>query len=108
MQTFIERYDRKRILEYMEIFPAVAILGPRQSGKSTLARMIDQSIPGFIYLDLENPADLRRIEDVQLFFDHNPDATVCHLRFFYELSKWCVTAPISSTRQRTMIPKSMN
>jgi predicted AAA+ superfamily ATPase len=77
MQTFIERYDRQRILEYMEIFPAVAIFGPRQSGKSTLARLIGQSIPGFIYLDLENPADLRRIEDVQVFFDHNPDATVC-------------------------------
>lgn len=77
MQVFIERYDRKRILEYMEIFPAVAILGPRQSGKSTIARLIGKSVPGFIYLDLENPADLRRIEDVQLFFDHNPDATVC-------------------------------
>jgi predicted AAA+ superfamily ATPase len=61
----------------MEIFPVVAILGPRQSGKSTLARLIGKSIPGFIYLDLENPADIRRINDVQLFFDHNPDATVC-------------------------------
>jgi uncharacterized protein len=77
MQNFIERYDRKKVLEYMEIFPVVAILGPRQSGKSTLARLIGKSIPGFIYLDLENPADLRRINDVQLFFDHNPDATVC-------------------------------
>ncbi len=77
MQTFIERYYRKRILEYMEIFPTVAILGPRQSGKSSLAAKIGQSIPGFIYLDLENPSDLRRIDDVQLFFDHNPDATVC-------------------------------
>jgi len=61
----------------MEIFPAVAILGPRQSGKSTLAGMIGKSIANFIYLDLENPADLRRIDDVQLFFDHNPDSTVC-------------------------------
>ena len=77
MQAYIERNDRKRILEYMEIFPVVAILGPRQSGKSFLATKIGQFIPGFIYLDLENPTDLRRIEDVQLFFDHNPDATVC-------------------------------
>jgi uncharacterized protein len=77
MQDLIERSDRKRVLEYMEIFPAVAILGPRQSGKSTLAKLIGQSIPGFIYLDLENSADLRRIEDVQLLFDHNPDVTIC-------------------------------
>jgi len=77
MQGFIERIDRKRVLEYMGIFPAVAILGPRQSGKSTLARIIGQSIPGFIYLDLENPADLRRVADLNLFFDHNREATVC-------------------------------
>jgi hypothetical protein len=77
MQDFIERFHTKRILEYLDIFPAVAILGARQSGKSTLARIIGQSVPGFIYLDLENPADLRRINDIQLFFEHNPDATVC-------------------------------
>jgi len=77
MQHLINRFDRERVMEYMEIFPAVAILGPRQSGKSTLAKLIGQSIPGFIYLDLENSADQRRIEDIQLFFDHNPDATVC-------------------------------
>jgi uncharacterized protein len=77
MQQLIERSDRERVLEYLQIFPAVAILGPRQSGKSTLAKLIGQSIPGFIYLDLENAADQRRIEDIQLFFDHNPNATVC-------------------------------
>jgi hypothetical protein len=77
MHELVERFDRKRVIEYLGIFPAVAILGPRQSGKSTLARLIGQSIPGFIYLDLENPSDLRRIDDLNLFFDHNPDATVC-------------------------------
>jgi predicted AAA+ superfamily ATPase len=45
-------------------FPAVALLGPRQSGKTTLALEVaaarkDQAI----YLDLENPADRRRLDD---------------------------------------------
>lgn len=77
MQTYIERTDKERVLEYMKIFPAVALLGPRQCGKSTLAKQIGKSIPGFIYLDLENPGDLKRIDDLQFFFEINPDATVC-------------------------------
>lgn len=38
--------------------PAVAILGPRQSGKSTLARM---AFPDFHFLDLEDQRDFDRI-----------------------------------------------
>ena len=40
--------------------PAVALLGPRQCGKTTLARMLSSGIPGE-YFDLENPADLSRL-----------------------------------------------
>lgn len=38
--------------------PVVALLGPRQCGKSTLARAIATEGPHPTYLDLENPADL--------------------------------------------------
>jgi predicted AAA+ superfamily ATPase len=41
-------------------FPIVAILGPRQSGKTTFAR---QQLPGWTYLDLERPSDRRPLED---------------------------------------------
>ena len=77
MQAYFERCDKERILEFMKIFPVVALLGPRQCGKSTLAQQIGKSIPGFIYLDLENSSDLKRIDDIHLFFELNPDATVC-------------------------------
>ena len=40
--------------------PAVALLGPRQCGKTTLARMLSSGAPGD-YFDLENPADLARL-----------------------------------------------
>lgn len=52
------------IRELFGIFPVVAILGPRQCGKTTLARTFD--VPAINYLDLENPADLRRMEDPML------------------------------------------
>jgi len=44
--------------------PAVVLLGPRQVGKTTLARQIAASWPGAtVYLDLERPADRLRLED---------------------------------------------
>jgi uncharacterized protein len=42
--------------------PVVALLGPRQSGKTTLARML-LSIDSENYFDLEGGASLRRLED---------------------------------------------
>ncbi|HEU4420755.1 MAG TPA: ATP-binding protein [Planctomycetota bacterium] len=45
-------------------YPVVAILGPRQVGKTTLAReLASTSTPAANYFDLEDPADLRRLDD---------------------------------------------
>jgi uncharacterized protein len=40
--------------------PIAALLGPRQCGKTTLARMIAEKIPS-TFFDLENPVDMRRL-----------------------------------------------
>jgi uncharacterized protein len=42
--------------------PAVALLGPRQCGKTTLARSIAKQAPS-TYFDLENPADLAALAE---------------------------------------------
>jgi hypothetical protein len=47
--------------------PAVVLLGPRQIGKTTLAKKIAQGGEGALYLDLEKAADLRRLEDAGAF-----------------------------------------
>ncbi|MBI3464508.1 MAG: ATP-binding protein [Planctomycetes bacterium] len=42
--------------------PVTALLGPRQAGKTTLARQIVQGVPGSHYFDVEDPDDLRALE----------------------------------------------
>jgi uncharacterized protein len=49
--------------------PAVALLGPRQVGKTTLARSIAKEIDGSQYLDLERSADLRKLDDPRAFLN---------------------------------------
>ncbi len=77
MQVYIPRLVKSQVSEYMKLFPVVAILGPRQCGKSTLAKEIGKDIENFIYIDLENPADRFRINDLSLFFNLNKGATIC-------------------------------
>ena len=53
---------RKKLLQT----PAVVLLGPRQVGKTTLARQIAGNWPGgAVYLDLERSADRLRLEDAE-------------------------------------------
>ena len=52
----------------LDNFPAVVLLGPRQVGKTTLARGIAARWPtGAIYLDLERPADRHRLDDAEAY-----------------------------------------
>jgi predicted AAA+ superfamily ATPase len=46
--------------------PAVALLGSRQVGKTTLARELDLGKPSH-YLDLERPSDLAKLADPELY-----------------------------------------
>ncbi|MEW6746374.1 MAG: ATP-binding protein [Planctomycetota bacterium] len=60
--SMIPRPDAiERITRMFQIHPIVSLLGPRQCGKTTLARMIAEQEP-CTYFDLENPADARRLE----------------------------------------------
>ena len=56
--------------------PAVALLGPRQAGKTTLARAIADSFPAAIFLDLESEADRARLARPDLFFPRYRDRLV--------------------------------
>lgn len=47
--------------------PVTAILGPRQCGKTTLVRILAEENPEIIILDMENPDDLRVMEDLRFW-----------------------------------------
>ena len=55
--------------------PAVALLGPRQVGKTTLALEIAQSCPS-IYLDLESTADRAKLAEPELYLSQHADKLV--------------------------------
>ena len=69
----IPRILHPTLEEHLALFPAVALLGPRQVGKTTLARAIADAPPGTVagppgpglYLDLENPSHLDRLADAR-------------------------------------------
>lgn len=63
----IYRHLQANLNDFLAQFPAVALLGPRQVGKTTLARLFAQDRPDSVYLDLERPADLARLTDAELF-----------------------------------------
>lgn len=63
----MHRLDRAllpRVLELLKNFPAVAILGPRQCGKTTLAHEIQAHWPQKTkYMDLEKRSDVAKLDD---------------------------------------------
>jgi hypothetical protein len=65
------------VQQWLEQFPAVAILGPRQCGKSTLARAVLAPFPDAVLLDLERPSDQARLRDPEAFFGANAGRLVC-------------------------------
>ena len=73
----IQRFLFSTIQELLEQNPAVALLGPRQAGKTTLAKHIaDAYQHEALYLDLEKNKDLRKLDDASSFLEHNSDKLV--------------------------------
>ncbi|MCF8465279.1 MAG: ATP-binding protein [Flavobacteriales bacterium] len=65
------------MLELLGFFPVVAIVGPRQVGKTTLAKdLLTRMGREAVYLDLENPEDEAKLTDPVLFFKTNIDRCV--------------------------------
>jgi predicted AAA+ superfamily ATPase len=71
----IRRRLHSCILERLRQFPAVALLGSRQVGKTTLAERIAKDRP-CVYLDLESPADRDKLSDPILYLSAHEEKLV--------------------------------
>lgn len=74
---YIQRNLQRELVECLDSFPAVAVLGPRRCGKSTLARAVLADRRDGLYLDLERPSDLAKLREPELFLESNAGKLVC-------------------------------
>ena len=73
----IQRLAEARISDLLTRFPAVAVLGPRQVGKTTLARrLVEELGAAAVYLDLELPSHRAKLSDPELYFSSQEDRLV--------------------------------
>jgi len=72
----IKRQLQAHISALLKQFPAVAILGPRQVGKTTLAKQLLTDKKDTIYLDMEKPADRNRLIDAHSYLQSQKDKRV--------------------------------
>jgi uncharacterized protein len=73
----IQRAAKTRLIELLARFPAVALLGPRQVGKTTLAlSLTEETDASPLYLDLELPSDRAKLADPELYLSEYEDRLV--------------------------------
>jgi|GEM_PF-3203632 len=78
-----KRFWAHQVNKLLNLFPAVAIIGPRQCGKSTLVQAIR---PDWKYYDLERPDDYQLItSDPQGFSGTRGGFTTSLTRLLHEL-----------------------
>jgi uncharacterized protein len=60
----------------LSVSPGLVLLGPRQVGKTTLARAIAANYPNAVLLDMQLPADRAKLTNADVFFGAHRDRLV--------------------------------
>ena len=74
---YINRLIEPKLQKSVENFPVTAVLGARQTGKTTLVQKYISHIGNAIYLDLERPSHRNRLTEPELFFEANRGHLIC-------------------------------
>ncbi len=70
----ITRLAAKQLDILLAEFPAIALLGPRQVGKTTLAKsLVKKQQKEILYFDLERDSDVAKLKDVDYIFNEYKD-----------------------------------
>lgn len=75
--TYLDRSIADDVRKGLKNYPVTAIVGPRQCGKSTLIRHLVHFDRTTVYLDLERPSDLRKLDDPEWFLINQREKLVC-------------------------------
>ena len=77
MQIFHSRSMEKELKKALGTFPAAALLGPRQCGKSTLARHVAEGRDDVLFLDMESSHDLARLQEPEYYLSQHSEKLIC-------------------------------
>lgn len=73
----IKRLLQDKLIKSLKLFPAIGITGPRQVGKTTLAKQLMKSgTKPMLYLDLEKESDRHKLDDAEIFLQAYKDKTL--------------------------------
>lgn len=72
----LTRIAERHLEQRLGWYPVVLLLGPRQVGKTTLARQLAARHPGSVFLDLESSADRARLAEPELFLARHRERLV--------------------------------
>src|SRR5260370_26680926 len=73
----IPRLAQPKLRKLLQQFPAVALLGPRQVGKTTLAHALAEELgEDALYLDLELPSDREKLTEPELYLAQHEERLV--------------------------------
>ncbi len=74
---YLSRRNEQSVFKALQNSPVVALLGPRQCGKSTLVKHLIKDNANSIFLDLERPSDLRKLDDAEWFLTTQRGKLIC-------------------------------
>jgi predicted AAA+ superfamily ATPase len=75
--NMIERLITEKVKKALGVFPIIGIIGPRQVGKTTLAKMMEKEVgKPTVFLDLERSSDRQKLAEPELFLTQQTDKCV--------------------------------
>ena len=74
---YFSRKIEASVLDALQNNPVVAVIGPRQCGKTTLVKNLLNQVKDSIYLDLEKPSDLQKLDHPEWFLSSQKGKLIC-------------------------------